>query len=201
MSAHLRTEAYLASLHAANPDSFSYSILRQGLYSESFDVYTFDLNSPPADGKIRIPHDGSGPGVAWAKRDELGEATAKVLLSAFKGDPSASPFVNTTSLLSGPRAYTLAETATILGRVIKKDVSIEQVSLEEYASQPALEGAGHFQAKDSEASTPKEWALKWTTAWEGIRRGETAVVTETLEELLGRKPEAFEVTVRGMVGA
>ena len=61
---------------------------------------------------VRIPHDGSGPGgLAWVKRDELGEGTAKVLREALEYKPDASKdepfFFNITLLLSGPRSYTL----------------------------------------------------------------------------------------------
>jgi len=49
------------------------------------------------------------------------------------------------------------------------------------------------------------WPALWATAFEGIRQGEagavTGAVTGTLESLLGRKSEAFEVTVKEMVRA
>lgn len=101
MQAHLQTEAYLASLAASN-SSFTFTVVRQGLYSESFPMYTssFDLSNPTDS--IRIPHDGGGPGLAWAKRDELGEATAR-LMADYLADPKGFSFVNKTLLLSGPR--------------------------------------------------------------------------------------------------
>ncbi|KAK4705605.1 NAD(P)H dehydrogenase (quinone), partial [Phenoliferia sp. Uapishka_3] len=192
MKAHIQTELYLASLHAANPTKFTYTILRQGIYSESFPIYLafFSLSSPPPDNRIKIPHDGSVPGIAWAKRDELGEATAKLLLLAFNNHDSFTPFRNTTSTLSGPKVYTLNETVEILGRQIGRDVKIEEVTVEEYASQPKVqEGLSYGSG---------QWATLWATAFEGIRKGETGNVTRTLETILGRTPESFEKTVEDL---
>lgn len=195
MLAHIQTENYLASLHASNP-SFNYSVVRQGLYTESFPIYTavLSLTNPPPSGEILIPHDGSGPGISWVKRDELGEATAKILLMAFNDihDPAFQPFLNTTILLSGPKSYSLAETVSIIGNAIGKDLKIRQVSVQEYANQPQVRASLDYGGGEV-------WPVLWATAWEGIRRGETANVTPFLEQLLGRKPESFEETIRQMV--
>jgi len=43
-----------------------------------------------------------------------------------------------------------------------------------------------------------KWAGPWASAFEGIRRGETAVVTGSLRDVLGREPEPVEVTLRRM---
>ena len=195
MLAHIQTEQYLSSLHAANP-SFTYSVIRQALSSESFPIYTsfLSLSNPPASGEILIPHDGSGPGISWAKRDELGEATAKVLLMAFNDihDPAFQPFLNTTILLSGPKSYSLAQTVSIIGNAIGKDLKIRQVSVEEYAAQPQVQASLDY-------GGGAVWPVLWATAWEGIRQGETENVTSFLADLLGRKPESFEETIRQMV--
>jgi uncharacterized protein YbjT (DUF2867 family) len=192
MLAHLDTEAYLESL--VSP-SFSYTIIRQGLYSESFSVYTanFDLaKAAKSDtpSTIRIPHDGSGPGVAWAKRDELGEATARIL-AEYVADPKGFRFKNKRIILSGPKAYSLAGTASVFSTVVGKPVSIEEVSIDDYADQPNV-GYG---------SDSTDLNRLWATAFEGIKHGEAATVTPHLRELLGREPEDFETTVRGMLNA
>ena len=138
MLAHLATEEYLASL--VSP-TFSYTVIRQGLYSESFPVYmaNFDLEkaatSSETEFKIKIPHDGSGPGVPWAKRDELGEATAR-LMGEYTQDPANFLFNNKMIILSGPREYSLSETAAVFSKVLGKSVTIEEVSVDEYADQP-----------------------------------------------------------------
>ena len=190
MLAHLATEEYLASL--VSP-TFSYTIIRQGLYSESFPVYTanFDLAkaaSSDSEAKIRIPHDGSGSGVAWAKRNELGEATAR-LMAEYTNDPTNFRYNNKMIILSGPREYSLNETVAVFSKVLGKLITIEEVSVEDYADQPNV-GYG----SDSTALN-----RKWATAFEGIKHGEAATVTPHLRELLGREPEDFETTIRGML--
>jgi hypothetical protein len=191
MLAHLATEEYLASL--VSP-TFAYTVIRQGLYSESTPVYTanFDIAkaaaSTESEFKIRIPHDGSRPGVPWAKRDELGEATAR-LMHEYTQDTANFRFKNKMIILSGPREYSLNDTVAVFSKILGKAVRIEEVSIEEYADQPNV-GYG---------SDSTELNKKWATAFEGIKHGEAATVTTHLRELLGREPEDFEATVRGMI--
>lgn len=189
MQAHLDTEKYLAALAAHDP-AFTYTAVRIGLYAESFPIYTafFDLRDPAA-GEIAIPHDGSAPGVAWAKRDELGHAVA-LLLKAYVADPAGFEYVNKTILLSGPRAWSLGETAEALGRAAGRPVRLRQVSVAEYAAQPQVREGLTYGGGDV--------AAVWATAFEAIRRGEAAVVSPLLAQILGREPEGFEQTIAGL---
>lgn len=186
MQAHLSTERHLASAAASDP-SFTYTSIREGLYSESYPIYTsfFDINSPSSSNEILIPHDGAGPGVAWAKRSELGEATAK-LIAQYSWDPDQFPHVNKKVLLTGPRAWSLEETVRVLGRTVGRGVRIREVSVDEYVKLPQV------LAKFGSV----EKARTWATAWEGVRAGETSVVSETLKEVIGRDPEEFDVTIQ-----
>lgn len=183
-----------SQLRLPDPPTKSQTV-REGLYSESTPIYTafFDPSSasPSSPSVIHIPHDGSGPGVAWAKREELGAATAKILVSFARGE---GEYKNRITLLSGPRAYTLKETVDIIASVYGiQGLKIEQVSVEEYASQPSVKGKQVF----AEANGDEEdYAPKWATSWEAIKQGETAVVNGELERILGRKPESFEETLR-----
>ncbi|KAJ5835262.1 hypothetical protein N7447_001288 [Penicillium robsamsonii] len=187
MGAHIETEKYLSSLK----DTVSYTSVREGLYVESYPIYTafYDLQNP-AD-KVTIPHSGKGPGVSWVKRDELGEATAKLIVS-YVNDPTSFEYLNKAVLLSGPREISLAETVEILGRAVGKTLKIREITVDEYVNIPGI----------AEKQTYKGVNLsrEWATAWEAIRRGETAVVSPVLSEILGREPESFETTIKAMVG-
>jgi len=191
MQAHLDTEKYLAKLAAEIP-SFTYTVVRQGLYTESYGMYLafLDLKNPPAE--LKIPHDGTGPGISWVKRDELGEGTAR-LLADYANDPTAFPHVNDTLLLSGPRDVSIRESADSIGRVVGKKIKIRQCSVDEWASQTSVKGASQYLAGDM--------AKHWATAYDALRRGEAAVVTDHLRRLIGREPETFEKTIAGMVEA
>ncbi|KAJ5773654.1 hypothetical protein N7457_008550 [Penicillium paradoxum] len=167
MGAHVATENYLSFLQ----DKTTYTNIREGLYSESFPIYTawFDPQHP-AD-EITIPHSGSGPGVAWVKRDELGEATAKLIVS-YINEPSKFEYLNKTLLLSGSREISLAETVEILGRSVGKDLRIREISVDEYVRLPQIGDKHTYHGVDL--------SREWATAWEAIRLGETAVVSPVL---------------------
>lgn len=169
MGAHIATEKYLAEQeHAAK---VTYTSIREGLYSESFPIYTawFDPQNPVYE--IKIPHSGSGPGVAWVKRDELGEATAK-LVAAYAADPAGFAYLNQTVLLSGPREVSLAETVEVLGRAVGRPVRIREISVDEYVRLPQIGDKHTYHGVDL--------SREWATAWEAIRDGEAAVVSPAL---------------------
>lgn len=220
MQAHLLTEQYLRELQAQD-DSFSFTvrprpppcterekrladpvvqIVREGLYSESFPIYTAFYSPSSPSRTIRIPHGpaGAGRGIAWVKRDELGEATARILLSLTSA-ASSSEWKNRTVVLSGAREWSLAETAQLLGRLSnppQPDLRVERVSVEEYAGQAQVQEG--FSAYPGDGGG-RHWAEKWANAWDAIERGETGVVTTTMREVLGREPEGFEETLKGML--
>lgn len=190
MAAHLDTEAYLEKLSRAVP-GFGYTIVREGLYAESFPLYTsfFDPKQPSSE--IEIPHDGAGPGIAWVKREELGEGTAELIRRfVVSENRGAFEYRNARVLLSGQQTLTLAETVEILGKIAGTKVSIREVSNEEYAAMP--ENAEGFRYKGI------SYAYPWTTAFEAFRRGEGACVSPLLKELLGREPEGFESVIRSL---
>lgn len=191
MQAHLDTERYLAKIAAEIP-SFSYTIVRQGLYTESYGMYLafLDLKQPPS--QLKLPHDGKGPGISWVKRDELGEGTAH-LLAEYASDPKAFPHINQKLLLSGPEELSIEESVDAIGRVVGKKIEILQCSVDEWASADCVKGASKYLAGDM--------ATHWATSYEALRHGEGAVVTEHLCRLIGREPERFEKTIADMARA
>ncbi|ROW04943.1 hypothetical protein VPNG_06966 [Cytospora leucostoma] len=188
MQAHLDTEAHLASIAKSDP-GFTYTSIREGIYSESYPIYTafLDPKSAPDGAQVQIPHDGGGPGLSWVKKDELGEASAKLIASyCGVGGQFPQQLVNGKILLTGSREISLAETVDILGRTVGKSFKIRQVSVEEYVKLPQV----------LKVLGGEEKARTWATAWEAIRAGEAALVKGDLEEILGRKPEDYEETIR-----
>ncbi len=185
MQAHLDTEKHLGHL-AETDSSFTYTVIREGLYSESTPIYTafFNPKDPQGADEILIPHDGTGPGVCWVKRDELGEGSAR-LIAKYAVNPATFPHRNSTVTLTGNRELSLAETVEALSKIAGKNVRIKQISVDEYVRLPQV--LAKFRTEEN--------ARTWATAWDAIRAGETAVVTADLEQILGRKPEEFEETV------
>lgn len=192
MQAHLATEDYLRQIGVADP-GFTWTSVREGLYSESFPIYTSFWTLEDPSGEIAIPHDGSGPGVSWVKRDELGEATAALIARHVSSGDAAPPedLKNKIVVLTGPKEWSLSETVRVLASAAGRDVRIREVSVGEWARQR--------QVRDYFGN--EEQALTWATAWEAIRNGETAHVSPTLASVLGREPEDYETTIRAMAAA
>ncbi|KAL4984437.1 hypothetical protein BDW68DRAFT_167053 [Aspergillus falconensis] len=185
MRPHLMTEKYLEECVHLHP-GFAFTVVREGLYSESYDLYTafFDPRNPVDE--IKIAHDGSGPGIAWVKREELGEGTAE-LLKRFAENPSKFEYRNKTVLLSGTNVLTLQETVDVLAKLAKKPVTIRQVSDEEFGQQPKVGQNFTYRGVD--------YGTAWASAFEAFRQGEASYASPLLRELLGREPEDFETTI------
>lgn len=190
MQAHLDTEKYLADL--AKEDKLTYTSIREGIYSESFPMYIGFPDLSKQVKEVRIPHDGQGCGVAWAKRDELGEASAR-LIQQYVEAPEKFQYSNKVVLLSGPRSWSLAETMRLVGEASgQKVLEISPCSVDEYVAQP--------QVKEVLASHgPYRGAEQWATMYDAVQRGETDVVSPMLRQLLGREPESFEITIEQLL--
>ncbi|KAG7006617.1 hypothetical protein G7Y79_00013g033890 [Physcia stellaris] len=199
MQAHLATEKYLTSMaypkksDGQERQPFSFTAIREAIYSESFPMYTGFFSLDGNGSEVKIPHDGSAPGIAWAKIDDLGEATASLVSQYHSGDPDVvSRYENKVILLSGPRVWTLAETVALMGQFIDRDLRIKELSAEEYTEEKAVKDV-------LQSHGPGDVPREWVTSFQAIKEGETAVVSEELERLLGREPEGFDETIRRMV--
>ncbi|KIW12058.1 hypothetical protein PV08_09332 [Exophiala spinifera] len=193
MQAHLRTEAWLREVANREGDGFTFTVIREGIYSETWPMYTSFFDPRAGNNSTAyLPHDGTGPGIAWACIRDLGEATAR-LIKEYIDNPSDPRYVNKIIILTGPRDWSLKETVEVLGRLGGGGASIEQVSSDEHAHNPKVvekigsHGPGNSVARD------------WTTVFEAVRNGETSVVNGELERLLGRAPESFEETAKRML--
>ena len=76
MQAHRDTEAYLRA------SGLAWTILREGIYSESWPLYFGFWAGPREEGdgseEVLVPH--ADGGVAWASREDLGEGTARIMV-------------------------------------------------------------------------------------------------------------------------
>ena len=196
MQAHLRTEAYFTSLkletiEGSDKKLITFTAIREGIYSESFPMYTgfADLQRPPEE--LKIPHDGSGPGIAFAKIDDLGEATAK-LVKEYLDQTRKFRYRDQVMLLSGPKAWTLVDAVRLLGRLKGKEIHLKQARCDEYVAEPRVQIM-------LGSHGPGEVPEQWVTSFDAVKHGECAVTSTELGRLLGREPEGFEETVRRMI--
>ena len=72
MQAHIDTERYLRE------SGLTYTILREGIYSESYPLYFGFWDPKAGEDDVVIPH--SDGGIAWVCREDLGEGTAKIMV-------------------------------------------------------------------------------------------------------------------------
>lgn len=197
MQAHLKTENHLKTLASESAERsdkapVTFTAIREGIYSESFPMYTGcpDLHNLPEE--VKIPHDGSGPGIAFAKIDDLGEATAKLVKEYLDGSGSFR-YRNQVMLLSGPRVWGLGDVVKMLGEMEGKGLKVNQVNKEEYVAEPRVR---ELLGSHGPGKVPEQWA----TSFDAVKRGECAVASVELGRLLGRQPEGFEETMKKMVG-
>lgn len=187
MQAHLVTEAYLKT---KLPDSMTYTILREGLYTESFPLYfgMYDISKKPLE--VFVPPGDNDGLVAFTKRDELGEATAKVIKNIIDGKEE-SELVNKTVLLSAQPKHSLRSLGVLIGRILGTEpVDVRYISAEEYAASGG---------KAASFIGTAEMAKDWATTYPAIGKGETGYTgkgSQELERILGRQPEDVEATLR-----
>lgn len=168
----------------------TYTILREGLYTESFPLYfgLYDISKKPLE--VFVPSGDNDGLIAFTKRDELGEATAKIIES-FVDRKEEREFVNKTILLSAEPKYSLRSLGVLIGRILgTQPVEVKYISAEEYAASGG---------KAASFIGSAEMARDWATTYPAIGKGETGHMGEgsrELERILGRKPEDVEVTLR-----
>ncbi|KAJ3489552.1 hypothetical protein NLI96_g2055 [Meripilus lineatus] len=174
MKAHLETEAYLKG------SGMTYTIIREGIYNESWPLYFgfFDVSQKKKEVVIPIS-DGK---IAWVCRDDLGEGTAKIMTSE-------SGYENTTLLLSGTDPISLHELGNKINKRLPehRQVNLKVVSENDYC-------AHNF-------TNHEDWFLHaWATTYNALARKELETVDPLLRNLLGRELKSIDDTLDEMLG-
>ena len=138
-----------------------WTFLRDNFYIDVFPYFVGE------DGVIRGP---AGDGaVAAVARDDIAASAAEIL-----SRPGAH--VGSTYVMTGPEALTLSEIADTIGRVLGREVSYHDETVEEaYASRRQWEAP--------------DWQYDaWVSTYTAIAAGELAEVTDHVYRLTGRPP-------------
>ncbi|KAK5632575.1 hypothetical protein RRF57_008289 [Xylaria bambusicola] len=190
MRAHLRTEGYLSGIGAAH--GVKITILREGLYNESWPLYLGYFDSKNAkDERDVVPLAGDGK-ICWTAIHDLGVASALVLAAGGKEDEEKE-FVGRTFYLSTrpETAKTVGEIAEIVGKERGRGVRVDIVGRKEHE---------RYYVEDKGMQRPGvEW---WASTYEALEDDECHVDDPMLEKLLaqvGLKPIPVEETVAAMV--
>lgn len=177
MKAHERTEEYLRKEW---PGEFT--IIREGLYNESWPLY-FGHYDVPNDDRDEVITGGDSP-ISWTSIPDLGLANA-LILAAPSGDWTGKTFY-----LSQRKAHTLDEIAGMVSKARGKTVGFRVVSREEHEK---------FYV---EKHMPEPMITWWSKSYDALRDGECLIDDPTLELLLaekGVKPTPMEETVAKML--
>ncbi|KAH9888351.1 NmrA-like family protein [Cubamyces lactineus] len=171
MQAHIDTERYLKE------SGLTYTILREGIYSESYPLYFGFFNAAEGKDEVIIPY--SDGGIAWVSREDLGEGTAKIMVQG--------GFENETRLLSGSRTITLKEIADKVSSLLGRSIRLVIGSEDDYVRA----NVGKHGPRGEE-----EFLRKWATTYKALERGELDVVDPLLQEVLGRELKPFGETLK-----
>ena len=178
MKAHERTEEYLR-----NKWPGKFTIIREGLYNESWPLY-FGHYDVPNDTRQEIITGGDSP-ISWTSIPDLGLANALVLAA-----PS-SDWAGKTFYLSQRKAHSLDEVAGMVSKARGKTVGFRVVPREEHEQ---------FYVQERNMSAPMiTW---WSKTYDALRDGECQIDDPTLEQLLankGVKPTSMGETVAEML--
>ncbi|TFY52959.1 hypothetical protein EVJ58_g9720 [Rhodofomes roseus] len=179
MQAHLDTEAYLKQ------SGLTYTIIREGIYSESYPLYFGYWSPSEGTDEVVVPH-GDGA-IAWVSRPDLGDGTARIVAAV--------------RILSPLCTLTDGHAAAVR-HARRHAVSARVHGLRPPQPARAPEGrlGGRVRRGAHRAAGAARRGGKWATTYRALGRGECAVADPTLREIIGREPTPFEETVREMLG-
>lgn len=155
---HHHTERYIED------SGMTWTFLRDNLYLDFFPLLAGE------DGVLRGPADGGR--VAAVAQDDIAAVAITVLL-----DPSSHE--RRTYDLTGPDALTLAEAAATMSRVLGREYTFHDESLDEAYESRASYGAPDWQVE------------AWVSTYTAIASGELSRVTDDVERVTGRAPRSL----------
>ncbi|KAL3420722.1 nmrA-like family protein [Phlyctema vagabunda] len=184
MRAHLRTEAYLKKL---STDAFKVTIIREGLYNESWPLY-FGHYNVKNEQRTEFVIAGDGP-ISWTSVPDLGVANALVL-----ADPSEKYVGKTFYLSNQEEATTLEELAKLVVAAGGKETRVKVVSADEYCK--------YYNSKEGQSMGPMiPW---WVGSYQALEAQECWIKERqvSFSELLSSKgvtPLSIKDTVKEML--
>jgi uncharacterized protein YbjT (DUF2867 family) len=180
MRAHIRTEAYLASLR-----DIEFTVIREGLYNESWPLY-LGYYDPKGDERGTVPLAGDGK-ICWTAIADLGLGNALVLAAPGEQYAGRTFYLST----SAKTAKTLGDVATIVAKERGKEVKVEIVGQKGYED---------FYINEKKRDGPAvEW---WSHTYAALEDGECLIDDPTLTtvlESMGKTPVPLEETIAAMI--
>ncbi|OJJ33440.1 hypothetical protein ASPWEDRAFT_160204 [Aspergillus wentii DTO 134E9] len=165
--AHLMTEEMLRK------SGITFTSIREGIYTNAFPLFA---NWYPQSTTITLPSNGR---MALTVREELGEATARLIISGGHEKEIV--------LLTAQESISFSEVVDIINETTGRDVKLDIVSADEYVR---LNGDNDTGAKPTAFF---QTLLSW---YEGIANGEASMTHPLMKEVLGREPTGAKEAIR-----
>ena len=177
MIAHNRTEDYLRSL-----SGIGYTIIREGLYNESWPLY-FGYYNVPDDDRKEVPVAGDGQ-ISWTPIEDMGLGTALVVTD----DPKK--YDGKLFYLSSNTTRSIHDVAKAVSGVQGRDVKLKIVDKEE-----------HVKYYVNERGMDEGLVRWWASTYDAVRDGECDIKDDTLQKLISDKGivETVEAKVHKML--
>jgi uncharacterized protein YbjT (DUF2867 family) len=189
MKAHERTEVWLHR----NATDLDFTILREGLYSESWPLYLgyWDLKNDDADDDKRSEVLVAGDGqISWTSLGDLGLANAAILAA-----PRAHWSGRTCNLVRSTATYSLTDVARMVSKTINRAINLRittRASYEDFYSQ--------------ERGIDRGLVTWWSPTYDALTAGECDLRDDsTLDDLLlqnfDARPKDLRTTIEEMLAS
>jgi nucleoside-diphosphate-sugar epimerase len=145
------------------------------LYVDAFPLF---MGWYPSSSTVYLPSDGP---VAFTLREELGEATARLMVRG--------GFDREIVLLTAQETVTFSEIVDLINETTGRKVQFKIVSPDEFV-----------RVKRDDEGGKAEGFFKALISWyEGISKGETCTIDPLMADLLGRDPVSPREAIRGFL--
>lgn len=182
MTAHVRTEERLKRMER---EGMKVTVLRQGLYNESWPLYFGHFDVKGGDGRREVLVAGDGK-VSWTAIKDLGLANALILAAPGQEYAGKTLYLSNTT---NPKS--LEEIAGIVTKVKGEEVRLKVGRRDE-----------HERFYIEERTMDEGHVRWWAATYAALNDGECEIRDETFDCLLsskGRKPKPVEDTVKEML--
>jgi hypothetical protein len=180
MTAHERTEARLRELEKEGV--FEITILREGLYNESWPLYLGYFDPRKDDRSEVVLADEGDKKLSWTAISDLGVANAMILVDDAEKWKGRCVYL---SRREGARS--MREVA----KLVEPQLSVKSAGVDEHVN--------HYVSRGMEENAVK-W---WVATYAAVKAGECEIDDPTFDELMERagvKPISLEDTIATMVG-
>ncbi|KAJ5995316.1 hypothetical protein N7481_002293 [Penicillium waksmanii] len=168
--AHLMTEEML------RVSGINYTSVREGAYTDAFPVF---MGWYPSSSAVYLPSDGP---VAFTLRDELGEATARLMVRG--------GYDKEIVLLTAQETITFREIVEVINETTGRSVRLEIVSPDDFVK---------LKAADDEGGKSEAFFQSILSWYDSISKGEVGTTDPLMTELLGRPPVGARDAIRGLL--